>query len=97
MTIIFFLKATQLADQHLVLDSSPHFPNLSVDKMKAMQQTHLAFHLQHIILLRPVVELPVQLSGVQVLDERQQHAGLIHVLDIREQVHVSEAVNGDQR
>lgn len=80
-----------------MLDSALHFHNTSDHKRKPVQQTYLAFHLQHVVLLGPVVELPVKLPGVQVLDEGQQHTGLLHVLDVREQIHVSEAVDGDQR
>lgn len=46
--------------------------------------------------VRPVVKLPVQLPGLQVLEERQQLTRNLHVADVREQVHVSETVDGDE-
>ena len=50
-----------------------------------------------LVLVRPVMELSVELAAVQILDEVPHLAGDPHVLILGEEIHVTEGVNRDQR
>ena len=50
-----------------------------------------------LVLVRPVMELSVELTAVQILDEVPHLAGDPHVLILGEEIHVTEGVNRDQR